>query len=117
VLYFISRDDQTQQNDFALYLALAICLKTVLFIVTFGAKVPCGAFIPSMAIGSCFGRLVAIAMQSLKDSSPDNLFFSSCHPDTLCINPGTYAMLGAAAFLGGVTRMTGKLRIMKRLVV
>jgi hypothetical protein len=33
--------------------------------------------------------------------------FASCKPDVKCITPGTYAMIGAAAALGGVTRMTG----------
>lgn len=33
---------------------------------------------------------------------------TSGHP---CVTPGLYAMVGAAASLGGVTRMTGKLDI------
>ena len=30
-----------------------------------------------------------------------------CSPKVDCVNPGLYAMIGAAAALGGVTKMTG----------
>ena len=32
-----------------------------------------------------------------------------CSPNEPCVTPGLYAMIGAAATLGGVTRMTGQL--------
>ncbi len=39
--------------------------------------------------------------------NPDFWLFASCTPDRQCITPGMYAMIGAAATFGGITRMTG----------
>lgn len=32
--------------------------------------------------------------------------FAACDPEKPCITPGTYALLGAAAALGGIMRLT-----------
>ena len=68
------------------YLAYGTLTKLVLTIVTFGIKVPSGVIIPALDAGALFGRLVG---QAISSSSP-----------------GIFAMVGAAAFLAGVSRMT-----------
>ncbi|OMJ07122.1 H(+)/Cl(-) exchange transporter 3 [Smittium culicis] len=79
----------------------------LLFFVIIGVfGVPCGIFVPGMAIGATFGRMLGIIVQSLHRSYPNSSFFSQCSPDVPCITPATYAFLGAAAGLGGVTRVT-----------
>ena len=35
----------------------------------------------------------------------DSFFYLFCSPHEYCVTPGLYAMIGAAAALGGVTRM------------
>ncbi|KAK5251120.1 chloride channel, partial [Cryomyces antarcticus] len=37
---------------------------------------------------------------------PSWFVFAGCKPDVPCVTPGTYAIIGAASALGGVTRMT-----------
>ncbi|KAK9746528.1 CBS domain [Popillia japonica] len=88
-------------------LILALILKLIMTIFTFGMKVPCGLFIPSLCLGAIAGRIVGIAMEQLAYNYPKNWLFSGeCSTGYDCITPGLYAMVGAAAVLGGVTRMT-----------
>lgn len=67
------------------------CIKLALTIITFGCKVPSGIIIPALDAGALFGRLVG---QLTSD-----------------ISPGIFAMVGAAAFLAGVSRMTVSLAV------
>lgn len=88
-------------------LVLALILKLVMTIFTFGMKVPCGLFIPSLCLGAIMGRIVGIGMEQLAYNYPHIWMFSEeCSTGVDCITPGLYAMVGAAAVLGGVTRMT-----------
>ncbi|KAF3859882.1 hypothetical protein F7725_000137 [Dissostichus mawsoni] len=63
---------------------------------TYGVSVPSGLFVPSLLCGAAFGRLVA------------NILKVKLGMD---IYPGTFALIGAAAFLGGVVRMTISLTV------
>ncbi len=90
-------------------LILALIFKMVITIFTFGLKIPAGLFIPSLAMGAIVGRIVGIGMEQLVYFYHDSLpwfFEGKCSQDESCITPGLYAMVGAAAVLGGVTRMT-----------
>ncbi|KAF8499678.1 voltage-gated chloride channel [Russula emetica] len=87
-------------------LLLATFIRTLLVIVSYGCKVPAGIFVPSMAIGATFGRMVGIIVKALYRAYPTSGMFAVCQPDVPCITPGTYAFLGAAAALSGVMRIT-----------
>ncbi|XP_022072628.1 H(+)/Cl(-) exchange transporter 6 [Acanthochromis polyacanthus] len=63
---------------------------------TYGVSVPSGLFVPSLLCGAAFGRLVA---NILKVKLGMDLY------------SGTFALIGAAAFLGGVVRMTISLTV------
>ncbi|KAF2164791.1 hypothetical protein M409DRAFT_67535 [Zasmidium cellare ATCC 36951] len=89
-----------------LSLALATVLRIFLVIISYGCKVPAGIFVPSMAIGASFGRMVGILVQALHESFPNAAYFSACEPDVPCITPGTYAFLGAGAALSGIMHLT-----------
>ncbi|EFP05896.1 CRE-CLH-6 protein [Caenorhabditis remanei] len=60
---------------------------------TFGISVPSGVFIPALLTGAAWGRLFGILVERL-------------FPSVTGIDPGKYALAGAAAQLGGVVRMT-----------
>lgn len=78
----------------------------VLASVTFGLQIPAGIILPSMAIGALYGRALGIVVEIWQGQHPNALIFATCEPDIPCITPGTYAIIGAASALGGVTRMT-----------
>ena len=61
-----------------------------------------------MTIGAITGRIVGVLFESLVYYWPTFfLFAGECSTaDEQCVVPGFYAVIGACAFLGGVTRMT-----------
>ncbi|GAA6028948.1 hypothetical protein JCM8097_001520 [Rhodosporidiobolus ruineniae] len=87
-------------------LLLATVIRTCLVVISYGCKVPAGIFVPSMAVGATFGRMVGILVKALYRAHPTWSMFAACDPDKPCITPGTYAFLGAAAGLAGITRIT-----------
>ncbi|KAI4230984.1 MAG: hypothetical protein LQ349_005904 [Xanthoria aureola] len=87
-------------------LIVAAALGVVLASFTFGLQIPAGIILPSMAIGALYGRAFGIIAEVWQGNHPNALIFATCEPDVPCITPGTYAIIGAASALGGVTRMT-----------
>lgn len=88
-------------------LLFAAVLGFCLAAITFGLQIPAGIILPSMAIGALVGRAVGILVELIVQSAPEGfLLFQSCKPDVPCITPGTYAIIGAASALAGVTRLT-----------
>lgn len=65
---------------------------------TFGLNVSMGIFIPLLLVGAAWGRLVAMTLGALI-------------PSAAFAHPGKYALIGAAAQLGGVVRMTISLSV------
>ncbi|PSR85372.1 Chloride channel protein like [Actinidia chinensis var. chinensis] len=98
---FFNTQDDAIRNLFSAktiheYSAQSLLTFLVMFytlaVVTFGTAVPAGQFVPGIMIGSTYGRLVGMFVVS---------FYKK-----LNIEEGTYALLGAASFLGGSMRMT-----------
>ncbi|RCV41365.1 hypothetical protein SETIT_9G129800v2 [Setaria italica] len=99
-IFFNTQDDAIRNlfsaKTFHEYSAQSLITFLVMFyslaVVTFGTAVPAGQFVPGIMIGSTYGRLVGM--------------FVVKHYKKLNIEEGTYALLGAASFLGGSMRMT-----------
>ncbi|GME68763.1 unnamed protein product [[Candida] boidinii] len=88
-------------------LSSALLIKTILTSITFGIKVPLGIYIPSMAIGALFGRIFAIFIQISTTYYPfmlSLLINKEISSDTV-VDFGIYSIIGAGAFMAGVTRM------------
>lgn len=63
-----------------------------LAVVTYGISCPVGLFVPGILCGAAYGRLVGIYVADIQRHKH--------------IDEGTYALLGAASFLGGSMRLT-----------
>lgn len=83
---WVCQMEAEKNSVYTWWLVYGVLAKLVLTIITFGIKVPSGVIIPALDGGALFGRLIG---QSIPD-----------------ISPGIFAMVGAAAFLAGVSRMT-----------
>ena len=90
-------------------LLVAAVLGSFLASLTFGLHIPAGIILPSMAIGALSGRALGIVMEIWQRNQPDFFLFGRCAEENAtaaCVTPGVYAIVGAAATLAGVTRMT-----------
>eukprot|EP01063_Lacrimia_lanifica_P039470 TRINITY_DN867_c1_g2_i1.p1 TRINITY_DN867_c1_g2~~TRINITY_DN867_c1_g2_i1.p1 ORF type:complete len:940 (+),score=164.01 TRINITY_DN867_c1_g2_i1:39-2858(+) len=83
-------------------------LKFFLTALSFGMMVPAGLFMPNLTIGACLGWCMGNLYDSLVMQNPFGWdAFTECHNnDVVCLAPSVYAMVGAAAVMGGVNRMT-----------
>ena len=97
-----------ESQDLRVSLVLAAVCKFWLTVFTFGSKVPAGLFVPSLFTGACLGRVMGMWVHGLHVQARSSYLFSECIgvPVNQCVIPGVYAVVGAAAVLGGVTRMT-----------
>ncbi|XP_058458146.1 H(+)/Cl(-) exchange transporter 7 isoform X2 [Malaya genurostris] len=82
-----------------LTLMIFVCIYYVLSCVTYGLSVSLGIFIPTLLVGAAWGRLMGtIVVLAFPASS-------------MFVHPGKYALIGAAAQLGGTVRMTLSLTV------
>jgi len=75
------------------------CPYVMLACWTYGIAVPSGLFVPSLLSGAAFGRLFGHLLHKLD------------HASGTFADSGTYALIGAAAVLGGMARMTISLSV------
>lgn len=84
-------------------LAIFFIIYFGLSVWTYGLSVPAGLFIPALLCGAAWGRMygdvIWIVIPKIVCVTGD------------CLNPGKYALIGAAAQLGGIVRMTISLTV------
>lgn len=90
-------DDTSTFSSGALFLFFVpyITMATIVY----GIAVPSGLFVPSLLSGAAFGRLCGHLLHKLD------------HTNGTFADSGTYALMGAAAVLGGMARMTISLTV------
>ncbi|VDP05660.1 unnamed protein product [Heligmosomoides polygyrus] len=72
-------------------LIMALIFKFIFTIFTFGIKVPCGLFVPSIAMGAIAGRLVGMSMESVfrnVQMQSGHSTYMSCQIGKDCVMPG-----------------------------
>lgn len=80
-------------------LAVSAFLRYAQMTFTFGCGAPSGLFIPSLYTGAALGRILGVVVYIANKQCENGCFAPN-------IYPGVYAMMGAAAVLGGVCRVT-----------
>lgn len=98
---FHFQEDGTNNSRTFSSAALVIFFLPYIALATFvyGIAIPSGLFVPSLLSGAAFGRLFGHLLQKLDNNN--GTFADS----------GTYALMGAAAVLGGMARMTISLTV------
>ncbi|EMG50511.1 hypothetical protein G210_2579, partial [Candida maltosa Xu316] len=99
-------DPNNKKTGIIVSLLFATFARMLLTIITYGCKVPAGIFVPSMAAGATFGRALGIIVDLIYQNHKSSALFQNCPKEGKCIIPGTYAFLGAAAGLCGITDLT-----------
>ncbi|KAB5554366.1 chloride channel [Coniochaeta sp. 2T2.1] len=90
-VYVCQQEAMEDKSSYYAWLISGTFVKLLLTIITFGCKVPSGIIIPAVDAGALFGRMVGQLVPN--------------------ISPGIFAMVGSAAFLAGVSRMTVSLAV------
>ena len=89
-------------------LSWALIVQITLVVFTIGTKIPSGLIVPSISIGAIAGRLFGVITEQIafKNQHLAILRHECGVSNEHCVTPGLYAVVGACAFLGGVSRMT-----------
>ncbi|XP_041376140.1 chloride channel protein C-like [Gigantopelta aegis] len=98
VKHLFSRDTQFQFGFPTLFTALpyfffAVCWSS-------GTSISCGMLVPMLLIGALYGRIIGLVMVTA--------FGAHTEPGSFWgwMDPGAFALIGAASFFGGVSRLT-----------
>lgn len=101
-----------------LTVAIFVVVYYFLSCLTFGLNVSLGIFIPTVLVGAAWGRLVSMVLQHMCPTAVSvfvlasilRVFSTHIILQTF-LHPGKYALIGAAAQMGGVLRMTISLTV------
>ncbi|KAH3778781.1 H(+)/Cl(-) exchange transporter 6-like isoform X2 [Dreissena polymorpha] len=96
VTFLFSRDTHIQFNYTALFSVLPFYFFMVLWACT--TAVSCGALVPMLMVGAVYGRIVGRLMVTMFGVHQEGYWE--------WMDPGAFALIGAASFFGGVTRLT-----------
>lgn len=70
-------------------------------------EIASGMFVPMLLIGAVLGRLAGLLMVDVFPVDPGSMWWlPASDAQWKWIDPGVFAVVGAAAFMGGVTRLT-----------
>lgn len=71
---------------------------------TFGTILPGGVLMPSLVIGAVCGRFVGILSKAIQELFVGSL--DTCTSNSCLVSPASYAVIGAGAFMTGITKLT-----------
>ena len=80
----------------------------ILACMTMGSAISSGVVVPMLLIGGCYGRLCGLFIVYITGSETSPGVWQYVYTDEArqWIDPGAFALIGAASFFGGVSRLT-----------
>lgn len=95
----------SQVGSVILILLASAVAKSLLFVITFGIRLPAGAFIPALSIGALIGRASGLGVEYLYHLYPKSALFDSCRSvhfedvpfGQACVLPAVWGLIGASA--------------------
>ncbi|GEQ72896.1 hypothetical protein JCM33374_g6584 [Metschnikowia sp. JCM 33374] len=72
---------------------------------SYGLSLPGGVLMPSFVLGGTLGRLVGLLSQAIQNKIGASAF-ATCTAKSCIVSPSSYAVVGAAAFVTGITKLT-----------
>lgn len=74
---------------------------------TYGISLPGGILVPALTIGALMGRFLGVFMEFMQEELQLWPVFRQCYTEkSSCITAASYAVVGAASFFAGVTKMS-----------
>ena len=81
-----------------------------------GTKISAGMFVPMLLVGGCIGRIIGLLCNDIaaagghgSDGAPPGVFTAPSPYEWM--DPGVFALVGAGAFMSGVSRLTISLAV------
>ncbi|KAL5021105.1 hypothetical protein ScPMuIL_000260 [Solemya velum] len=97
VKHLFSRDTHLQFGYLSLFTVL--CFYFVMICWASGTSVSCGTLVPMLLVGGLYGRMIGLVLTSMFG------IFTDVNSYWRWMDPGAFALIGAASFFGGVTRL------------
>ncbi|KAI3403061.2 GEF2 [Candida oxycetoniae] len=107
-------EGQSNATDFLCQASNGATLVKLLYIIiqgffltsyTFGVDLPGGVLMPSLVLGASTGRFMGILSQILQSKFKWDSF-ATCTEKSCVVSPSSYAVIGAASFMTGITKLT-----------
>lgn len=77
----------------------------ILSAYAYGLQLPGGILMPSLVLGGTAGRIVGIICLGIQNSL-DTEYLATCTAKSCLVSPSSYAVVGAASFVTGITKLT-----------
>lgn len=72
---------------------------------SYGINLPGGILMPSLVLGGTTGRMIGIISQAIQKSINAE-YLATCTAKSCLVSPSSYAVVGAASFVTGITKLT-----------
>lgn len=72
---------------------------------SYGLLLPGGILMPSLVMGGTVGRFIGIISQAIQKAVEGD-YLATCTAKSCLVSPSSHAVVGAAAFMSGITKLT-----------